>query len=279
MNTIEGLFECKARGKFRNDKITPIVGDRVTIQITDKVNLKGNIDKVLPRSNELIRPKVSNVEQAAIIFAANKPSVNLDLLDRFILLIEQQKIEILICINKIDIDDNNKLNEIKEIYRNSGYKIIGSSTKTGNGIEELKNNLKNKITVFAGPSGVGKSSLLNKISSNLDLKTGDISVKIERGKHTTRHAELIELNFGGYVVDSPGFTSLNITNIDADDLQYYFREFDPFIGKCKFNGCSHIHEPECAIIAQINKNISNKRYERYKIIYNELLQQRRSKYD
>lgn len=279
MNTIEGLFECKARGKFRNDKITPIVGDRVTIQITDKVNLKGNIDKVLPRSNELIRPKVSNVEQAAIIFAANKPSVNLDLLDRFLLLIEQQKIEILICINKIDIDDNNKLNEIKEIYRNSGYKIIGSSTKTGNGIEELKNNLKNKITVFAGPSGVGKSSLLNKISSNLDLKTGDISVKIERGKHTTRHAELIELNFGGYVVDSPGFTSLNITNIDADDLQYYFREFDPFIGKCKFNGCSHIHEPECAIIAQINKNISNKRYERYKIIYNELLQQRRSKYD
>ncbi len=279
VSTNKGLFECKARGKFRNDKISPIVGDKVIIQITDETQFTGNIDKILPRDNELIRPKVANISQAVIVFSANKPEPNIDLLDRFILIIEQQNIDIVICINKIDIDSEGTLNKIQRIYKNSGYKIIGSSVKLEYGLEEIKEQLKNKITVFAGPSGVGKSSLLNKLEPKLKLQTGEISTKIERGKHTTRHAELIEFECGSYIVDSPGFTSIAINNIEEEKLQYYFKEFTPFIGKCKFNGCSHTHEPNCAVIEQIHNNISKERYERYKIIYNELRQQRRTKYD
>lgn len=279
VSTDKGLFECKARGKFRNDKITPTVGDHVTIQIIDIEKYKGSVDQILPRHNELIRPKVCNIDQAVIVFAASKPSPNLDLLDRFILLIEQQNIDIVICVNKMDIDQDNIYDKLKGIYKNSGYKIIATSVKTNCGLEELRNSLKDKISVFAGPSGVGKSSLLNQVQPNLELKTGEISVKIERGKHTTRHAELIELDFGGYIVDSPGFTSLALQHIDRVSLQYYFKEFEPFIGRCKFNGCSHTHEPGCAIIDQVGQSIAVERYQRYKTIYNELEQQRRNKYD
>lgn len=279
VSTNNVVFECKARGKFRNDNISPIVGDKVLIQITDEQNFLGNVEEILPRNNELIRPRVSNVDQAVIVFAATKPSINMDLLDRFILIVEQQNIDIVICINKIDIDEDNILDKLKIIYANSGYKIIGTSIKTGQGLVELKQCLKDKITVFAGPSGVGKSSILNGLESKFNLKTGEISAKIERGKHTTRHAELIELVTGGYIVDSPGFTSLHLENIQKEDLQNYFKEFEFFIGKCKFNMCSHTHEPECAIIQQVGNNISYERYERYKIVYAELEEQRRNKYD
>jgi ribosome biogenesis GTPase len=279
VDTDKGLFECKARGKFRNDKITPTVGDKAIIQVVDLEKMKGNVEEILPRRNELIRPKVCNIDQAVVVFAADKPSPNMDLLDRFILLIEEQNIDIVICINKIDIDSDNIFEKIKAIYKNSRYEIMATSIKTGKGLDELRAYLKDKISVFAGPSGVGKSSLLNGVQPNLELKTGEISTKIERGKHTTRHAELIELDTGGYIVDSPGFTSLAIHHIDRDSLQHYFREFEPFIGQCKFNGCSHTHEPGCAIINQVGDYISTKRYERYKTIYNELEQQRRNKYD
>lgn len=277
--TSKGIFECKACGKFRNVNISPIVGDRVTVQIIDEIKLTGSVKTILPRKNELIRPKVSNIDQAVIVFSATKPEPNMDILDRFILLIEQQNIDIIICINKIDIDDQNVFQGIKRIYYNAGYKIIASSSKTGQGLDELKKCLKDKISVFAGPSGVGKSSILNELDTKFELKTGELSLKIERGKHTTRHAELMELEQGGYIVDSPGFTSLYNSTIEQEDLQHYFKEFELFIGKCKFKGCSHTHEPGCAVIEQLNKNISPERYERYKIIYNELEEQRRNKYD
>ncbi len=277
--TDKGVFECKARGKFRYDKIIPMVGDKVEIQITDEKNLKGNVDKILPRINELIRPKISNVEQAIVVFAADKPKPNFDLLDRFLLLIEEQNIDIVICINKIDIDEDNILEKLKQIYFNSGYKIIGTSTLTGEGIKELKQILKDKISVVAGPSGVGKSSLLNLVEPDFEFKTGEISQKIQRGKHTTRHTELVELEQGGYIADSPGFTSLYVTHIEMEQLQHYFKEFAPFIGKCRFNGCSHTHEPDCEVTAHIGKEISIQRYERYKQIYKELEEQRRNRYD
>lgn len=279
VSTEKGIFECKARGKFRIDGISPMVGDKVIVQIDSDAELTGSVQKILPRKNEMLRPKVSNVNQAVIVFAATKPEPNIDLLDRFILVAEKQNVEVVICINKIDLDNNNILDKIQNIYINSGYTIIGSSAKAEIGLNALRLCLKDKITVFAGPSGVGKSSLLNKLESKLTLKTGEISAKIERGKHTTRHAELIELDEGGYIVDSPGFTSLRVENIEPETLQYYFKEFESFIGKCRFNGCSHTHEPDCAVIQQIGKSISNERYDRYKIIYGELEYQRRTKYD
>lgn len=279
VSTSEGVFECKARGKFRIDNITPIVGDNVIVQVIDKNDFTGSVYKILPRKNELIRPKVANIDQVIIVFAATKPEINFDLLDRFILLVEKQNIEIVICINKIDIDDNNTLEKVKQIYVNAGYPIIATSTKSEIGIDKLKDYLINKVTAFAGPSGVGKSSLLNKVEPTLDFKTGEISTKISRGKHTTRHAELVKLNLGGYIVDSPGFTSLHINDIEQEDLQYYFKEFQPFIGKCKFNPCSHTHEPDCAILNQVNKTIPKQRYECYKTIYEQLQLQRKNKYN
>lgn len=279
VNTANGLFECNARGKFRYDKITPMVGDKVEIQVTDDKNLKGSVNKIFPRTNELIRPRISNVDQAVVVFAADKPKPNFDLLDRFLLLIEEQFIDIVICINKIDIDNENILDKLKNIYLNSGYRIIGTSTLTGEGIDELKECLKDKTSVVAGPSGVGKSSLLNLVEPRLDFKTGEISHKIQRGKHTTRHTELVEMAQGGYIADSPGFTSLYITHIQMEELQNYFREFDAYIGQCRFNGCSHTHEPDCAVISRVGKEISVQRYERYKQIYKELDEQRRNKYD
>lgn len=279
VSTTEGIFECKARGKFRIDNISPMVGDKVVIQIVNADDFTGSVYKILPRKNELIRPKVSNIDQVIIVFAATEPEINFDLLDRFILIVEKQNIQIVICINKIDIDKNNTLETVKQIYANTGYPVIGTSTKMQIGIDILKSYLVDKVNVFAGPSGVGKSSLLNKLDSNLDFKTGEISAKISRGKHTTRHAELVKFNQGGYIVDSPGFTSLYIENIEPEDLQYYFKEFQPFIGKCRFNPCSHICEPDCAILNQIDKTIPKQRYEHYKFIYEQLYLQRKNKYN
>ncbi len=279
VSTTEGIFECKARGKFRIDNVSPMVGDRVIIQIIDTKDFTGSVYKILPRKNELIRPKVSNIDQVIIVFAATNPKLNFDLLDKFILIIEKQNIEIVICINKIDIDKNNILETVKQIYANTGYPVIGTSTKEQIGIDILKNYLSDKVNVFAGPSGVGKSSLLNKLDSKLEFKTGEISTKISRGKHTTRHAELVKFERGGYIVDSPGFTSLYIEDIEPEDLQYYFKEFQPFIGKCKFNPCSHIHEPDCDILEQLGKTIPYQRYEHYKAIYEQLQLQKKNKYN
>lgn len=262
------IIECRARGKFRNEKITPLVGDIVEITVQ---NNSGAISNILPRKTQLIRPLVANVDQAIIVFAAASPDPNMDLLDRFLLLAEYNSLEMIICINKIDLMDIEQIDELLIPYKNGGYKVVYTSTRTGYGIEELKSSLKQRITVFAGPSGVGKSSLLNSLDPSFNTKTGEISSKIGRGKQTTRHTELLELKVGGYVLDTPGFSSLDIDFISKEEIEHLFREFDDYIGQCRFTGCSHISEPDCAVKEAVEENnINEKRYNSYVRLYNEI---------
>ena len=275
IDTAQGVYECRARGIFRKEGIRPTVGDAVQISVLDETNKKGSLDVIQQRRNELIRPRVANVDQAVLVFAAKSPNINLDLLDRFLLLAEEQELEIVIVINKIDRDKQKRYEEIAARYRAAGYPVICTSAERGENIEALREVLEHKISVFAGPSGVGKSSLINATFPGFGLQTGEISEKIQRGRHTTRHAELIRVTEKSYIVDSPGFTSLALDHISANQLQYYFREFQPYIHQCYYNGCVHIHEPECAVKDQVGKTIDNRRYERYCTLYEELSQERR----
>ena len=270
VDTSNGIIECSVRGIFRKSKITPTVGDYVNIlTLSDK---NGIIEEILERKNILIRPRVSNIDCAVITFSIISPNINIDLLDRFLILAESQNIEnIIICINKSDLANKDDVNLITNLYGKI-YPVVFTSTLNNKGIEDLKNLIDKKVTVFAGPSGVGKSSLINTILPNISLKTGDISKKIERGKHTTRQVELLEAWKGTYIVDSPGFTSLTIDFVEKDKLDYYFKEFRNFLGNCKFYDCKHLYEPNCAIKEQIGKNISEERYNRYTKLLNELLE-------
>lgn len=268
------VYECSARGRFRKSRITPTVGDYVTFTILDDVNKKGALDTIEKRKNILIRPRVANIDTAIIIFAAASPDINIDLLDRFLLLAEYQNIpNIIICINKCDLVSEEEKDNIKKIYGNI-YNIIFTSAINDQGTTELKKALEGGVAVFAGPSGVGKSSLINSLIPESNRQTGEISRKIERGKHTTRQVELLDAGKDTYIVDSPGFTSLSLDFMDIKELPHYFREFEPYIGKCYYNDCNHINEPDCAIKEQVEKTIAKSRYERYTILYNELKQKR-----
>lgn len=275
IDTRQGIYECKARGIFRKEGIKPTVGDEVQIMVLDEVNKKGSLDVILERKNELIRPRVANVGQAVIVFAAKSPNLNLDLLDRFLVAVEEQELDIVICINKIDKDKEKNYESVAHMYQEAGYQVICTSAEENIGIEKLKQALMHTVSVFAGPSGVGKSSLINAAFSELQLTTGELSKKIQRGKHTTRHAELIQVGENSYIVDSPGFTSLSLEHIPPEKLQYYFREFQPYVHDCYYTGCMHIHEPDCAVKSHLEKTISEMRYQRYLFLYNELADERR----
>lgn len=271
------IFECKARGLFRKKNIVPVIGDYVKIGILDNENKKGVIEEIETRHNELIRPSVSNVDQVIVVFAVTQPDPYFSLLDRFLVLAESQKLKIIICFNKIDLLDEDGYKEIVNIYTTVGYKVILTSSIQNKGIDDLSKELKNKTTVFAGPSGVGKSTLLNCIDPKLQLQTGDVSLKIGRGKHTTRHAELIAIGGNScWVVDTPGFSSLDMNFIDEEELAYYFREFTPYIIDCKFNSCRHINEPICGIKEAVKLGeISQQRYDSYIQLINEIRKNRR----
>lgn len=275
--TQQGVYECRARGRFRREGIKPTVGDRVLISIIDEKNKKGSLDVIEERKNCLIRPRVSNIDQAVIVFASVSPDFNPDIMDRFIVLAEQQKLDILICINKIDIDSAEKYKEIYDIYTKAGFEVINVSAEKKTGIDVLMEKLRGKTSVLAGPSGVGKSSVLNAIKPDIKAQVGEISRKIERGRHTTRQSELMEIDENTFIVDSPGFTSLDMSGIDPEKLETYFREFAPYLGDCRYNGCRHINEDEryCAVKAQVGKNISESRYTRYVDIYNEIIEERK----
>ncbi|EOD01321.1 ribosome small subunit-dependent GTPase A [Caldisalinibacter kiritimatiensis] len=269
------VIECRARGVFRKNKITPLVGDRVQIRISDEDNT-GYIEKIFERKSELIRPPVANVNHALFVFAVKHPNPNLWLLDRFLLLAMKQNLDVTICFNKIDLATEDEVRELSNIYIKAGYKVITSSKITRQGINKLKETLKDKITVLAGPSGVGKSTLLNNIQPNLQLKTGEISKKTKRGKHTTRYAELLELDFGGWVVDTPGFSSLDIDFVEIEDLDSYFKDICRHSVNCKFNSCRHNKEPNCGVKEAVEKGeISRSRYENYLMFLEELEKIRR----
>lgn len=267
----EGVYECKAKGIFRNEGVKPLVGDNVEIEILDEANKKGNIVKILERKNSLIRPAVANVDQALVIFAAAKPTPNLNLLDRFLISMEMSKVESIICFNKTDVADEDYVNRLRDIYFSCGYKVICTSTVDGSGVEQLKSMLKGKTTVLAGPSGVGKSSMTNAIIPEACMQTGGISKKIERGKHTTRHSELFTIQKDTFLFDTPGFSSLYVNNLEKEDLMWYFPEFDKFNDKCRFQGCVHINEPDCSVKDALREGlISKSRYDNYLLIYDEL---------
>lgn len=260
VDTSNGIIQCSIRGIFRKDKVIPIVGDYVKISLLEQK--KGVIEEILERKNMLIRPKVSNIDCAIVTFSIVRPNLNIDLLDRFLILAESQDIEnIVICINKFDLSNKQDIKYLKSLYEGI-YPIIFTSALKNLYIENIKNIIDKKVTIFAGPSGVGKSSLINAILPNANLKTGSVSKKIERGKHTTRQVELLEAWEDTYIVDSPGFTSLNIDFLE-DNYDKYFREFKKFLGNCKFYNCKHIYEPNCIIKEQVGKNISKERYNRY----------------
>ncbi|MGL4913786.1 MAG: ribosome small subunit-dependent GTPase A [Romboutsia sp.] len=276
VDTDNGLYECRARGIFRKQNITPLVGDRVSMSVVDEETKKGVVEDIDKRDTELIRPPIANVDKALIVFAVKNPKPNLSLLDRFIVLAEKEHLEIVIILTKADLDDRNELEEIQKIYELSGYKVIPVSNKTKLNIDKVKDELKNSVVVFAGPSGVGKSSLLNEIDKNFKLQTGEVSEKIKRGKHTTRHAELLKLECGGMVADTPGFSSLTLDDISEYDLKDFFIEFDDFDG-CRFGSrCIHEKEPSCAVKEAVeNGEIPKKRYESYLQLLNEIRQGKR----
>lgn len=276
VDTDNGLYECRARGIFRKEKITPLVGDRVSISVVDEETKKGVVEQIDKRETELIRPPIANVNKALIVFAIKNPKPNLSLLDRFIVLAEKENLEIVIVLTKADLDDGSTLKELQDIYEQSGYKVIPVSNKTKLNIDKIKDELRGNVVVFAGPSGVGKSSLLNEIDKNFKLQTGEVSDKIKRGKHTTRHAELLKLECGGMVADTPGFSSLNLDDIDEVELKDYFIEFDEFT-HCRFGSrCIHENEPDCDVKKAVeNGEIPKKRYESYIQLLNEIRQGRR----
>lgn len=266
-----GLYECKAKGAFRKQKIKPLVGDNVEIAIIDEANKLGNVEKILPRKNELIRPAVSNIDMALVIFASAKPDPNFNLLDRFLCMMEYQKVPVTICFNKIDLVDQEKLKEYSGIYEPAGYNVIFTCTKTKEGLVSIRSLLEGKTTTVAGPSGVGKSSIINCLQSDITMETGTISEKIERGKHTTRHSEIIPVSHDTYIMDTPGFSSMDVPGFEKEDLWTCYPEFVRHEPYCRFIGCSHINEPDCGVKAAVEDGeISPVRYENYKLLYEEL---------
>lgn len=291
------VYECKAKGVFRNQKLKPLVGDDVEIDIIDEEKRLGNIADILPRKNQLLRPPVANVDQAVILFAIVKPNPSYNLLDRFLIMMRQQNLPVIICFNKQDIATEQEQRELYDAYEKCGYKVLFISVREEKGLDELKKLLKGKTTTLAGPSGVGKSSLLNKLVPDAQMQTGELSKKIERGKNTTRHSELffvddseialaseddatsagalvseIETPEGGtYVIDTPGFTSLEMRDVTPETLMTYYPEFEAYEPECRFGGCAHMAEPDCGVKRAVEAGkIARVRYDNYKLLYQEL---------
>jgi len=254
------IIECKARGKFRNKGLVPMVGDNVIISIK---NNQGAIEDICERKNQLIRPAVANISQAFVVFALKHPEINLDLLNKFLLQCEMKNIKSIVCFNKIDLEENFIEHEAVKMVESAGYEYVFLNAKKGIGLDKIKDKFKGNITVFCGPSGVGKSTILNKFVGTDLMETGDISEKLKRGKHTTRHSELIEIS-GGFLVDTPGFSSIELTIDSKESLKEFFPDFFKYDSGCKFNGCMHYKEPGCRLKEALDEGkINIKRYEFY----------------
>ncbi|MBR5578831.1 MAG: ribosome small subunit-dependent GTPase A [Lachnospiraceae bacterium] len=271
----QGILECKAKGILRKNKLKPLVGDFVELTALEEAG-KGNILQVLERRNELIRPAVANIDQALVIFSVTKPEPNFNLLDRFLIMMEQKGLECILVFNKCDIADGDLLKKIERIYAPCGYEVIFVSAISGMGISSLEERLQGKVSAVSGPSGVGKSSIINRLQNKVSMETGEISEKIQRGKHTTRHSELILINEESFILDTPGFSSLSVFDCEKEELEYYYPEFALYREQCKFSPCSHTHEPECGIKTALQEGkISEVRYQNYLQIYQEMKDKRK----
>lgn len=269
----EKIYQCKARGIFKKDGITPAVGDEVRIEKLDED--EAVIDEILPRRNSFIRPPIANVDCFVIVVAAAKPDPNPDIIDKFLVMAEKNQTDIIICINKIDLAAEEKREELEGIYRGL-YPVVSVCGRTGQGIRELADLMKNRKCALAGPSGAGKSTLLNRLQSRYTVETGDISEKTKRGKHTTRHAELFETDFGALIFDTPGFTSFDILDAEEDELHYFYPEISSLIGGCRYDNCRHIKEPDCCIREAAEQGrIHESRYRSYVNQYKEIKEKRK----
>ncbi|MFB9330558.1 ribosome small subunit-dependent GTPase A [Paenibacillus aurantiacus] len=274
-------IQCRARGIFKKRGESPLVGDRVRYGVTE--NGEGTVDAILPRSSELIRPPVANIDLAVLVFSVTEPTLNLQLLDKFLVHIEHAGIPTVLCLSKSDLADEGPdsaeaqvaMDAVKRIYEPLGYAVFTTSSRQSGGIESLRARLQGHLAVFAGQSGVGKSSLLNALVPGLELETSAISNRLGRGKHTTRHVELIQVG-GGFVADTPGFSQLDFVELGIEELGSCFREMRELAGSCKFRGCTHLHEPECAVLEALAEgNIEPTRYEHYKLFMAEMKEKKR----
>ena len=277
IETTEKIYTAYARGKFKNRDIKPLVGDRVRIEVTDEEKNEAMIEEILPRKNEIKRPKITNTDQIVFIISTKNPKPDLLMLDKQLAYAEKIKVEPIIVVNKCDLKD--VYEDIKRLYLKVGYKVIVTSAKQNIGIDELKSNLLNKISVFSGNSGVGESSIINALFNKEKTQEGEISQKNKKGKNTTTDTKLYKLEENTYIADTPGFSSFEINEIESTELDKCFREFVPEIEKCEFVGCTHIKEENCGIkIAMQEERISTERYERYCKIYYELKEKEKYKW-
>ncbi|MGG7176036.1 ribosome small subunit-dependent GTPase A [Clostridium paraputrificum] len=275
IKTTEGIIECKARGKFRHKDMKPMVGDDVTIEVT---NGKGVIEEIHERRSELIRPTVANVTLAFVVFAIKNPDLNFDLLNRFLVLCESNNIEVIVCLNKVDLVNEQEREVIKNKINDIGYEVLYINAKKGEGVDMLRERMDGNVTVLCGPSGAGKSTLINTLTERNHMETGNVSEKIGRGKHTTRHSELIDVS-NGYIVDTPGFSTLDVSFMDKENLRYCFPEFEELNDMCKFRGCLHHKEPGCAIKEAVEEGkINEHRYKFYVRTLEEILDGRKYKW-
>lgn len=270
VETSEGVFECKAKGKFRKERIVPLAGDKVEITLRD--SQENTIDAILERKNKLVRPPVANIDKLMIIVSVVSPLPNTVIIDKLTVIAERKNIEPVIVITKSDLEEE-KAQELYDIYSSTGYRTYLFSSVDKRNLEEIRAEFSGCLTALTGNSGAGKSTLLNSVDPKLELPTGEISNKLGRGRHTTRQAEIFHVA-DGLVIDSAGFSSIEFTGENlflANELQYCFNEFNEFIPSCKFNGCSHINTKSCAVIEAVdNGRISKSRYESYLTMYDEL---------
>ncbi|HAK58577.1 MAG TPA: ribosome small subunit-dependent GTPase A [Lachnospiraceae bacterium] len=264
------IYECRAKGIFRKDDVKPLVGDDVMIGILDEENRLGNVDEILPRKNALIRPPVANVDQAMVVVSAKSPGLNRGLLDRFLLMMEVRNIPVWICLTKTDLVNDTFVRGFVSVYEKCSEGVLAVSNVDGSGIRDVRMCMKGKTTVLAGPSGVGKSSLVGHICPDAAPETGVISKKTQRGKHTTRHSELFMIAEDTFLFDTPGFSSLALPELLPEELSAYMPEFDEYRDGCRYRMCTHIHEPDCAVISAVGDTIDEKRYESYKMFFAEL---------
>lgn len=271
-----GIYECKAKGAFRKDKIKPLVGDDVEIDLVDPAEKKGNVIDILPRKSQLIRPAVANVDQALLIFATSHPEPNLNLMDRFLCMMEEADVPVVICFNKDDLSEPDFEAKMRSTYEPAGYQMIFTSVEEKRGIDEIKAVLRGKTSTVAGPSGVGKSSIINLLTDGNTMETGSVSEKIGRGRHTTRHSELLYIEEDTYIMDTPGFSSIFVPSVEPVELSSLFLDFAKASESCRFTGCLHYKEPDCGVKAAVEEgSIAPSRYENYLQIYSEMISQKK----